>query len=283
MTNNIPFEEVQAIIEHGDEAQNGSIEIVNQLRDKGLNIAPKKPENPTTGLLGRWVKHEDHGDVLIISDWASDTGIVEIVWKDHLTGEDGSNGIYTHIDSLTFPEQATRPEDVPVGEAWLVDLDGGARTRIVALKADHDAWKISDQLDSVVALWSDEYVELVSPLVPERPGKSDADLAWKYGSLQQDYAHLEEQYHTLDSEHKDLALELQKAQERIKTLEKPRTATTEVEYAALPAGSIVVEEGIAVAIAKKNNGRWSCTDEFKYESRELAGVTRTVLREGWGE
>lgn len=231
MTTNIPFEEVQAIIEHGDEAQNGSIEIVNQLRDKGLNIAPPKPSNPTTGLLGRWVKHEDHGDVLIISDWASDTGIVEIVWKDHLTGEDGSNGIYTHIDSLTFPEETTRPEEVPVGEAWLVDIrgdDGPTRTNAIKIVG---GWATGQNW----GLDIDDKVVLISPLVPAAEP------------------------------------------------EKPRTVTTEAEYAALPAGSIVVEEGIAAAIAKKHNGQWSCTGGFAYKTEELSGITRTVLREGWGD
>ena len=83
---------------------------IEQLEDQ-LNNTP-----PTTGLLGRWAKHPQHGDVIITSDHAIDNGLIRIA---HLRSAsmDGACLRSVNIDDLAFPEQTTRPQDVPVGEA----------------------------------------------------------------------------------------------------------------------------------------------------------------------
>lgn len=68
---------------------------------------------------------------------------------------------------------------------------------------------------------------------------------------------------------------------------KPRTVTTEAEYAALPVGSIVASQqyGDWPWVKSAGDGRWWWTGD-KHSSdadKDLAGITRTVLREGWGD
>lgn len=145
-------------------------------------------QQPTTGLLGRWAKHPEHGDVVCVWDEPMEGHItVHYRYKDERTGT-----LYDQVplDSLTFPHQTTRPEDVQPGEAWLVDVEDSEESHksIVALKYACDDWRTSDGVTNC-SFWDDNEVTLISPLTPERPGKDD--LVWKYASLQQDYAHLE--------------------------------------------------------------------------------------------
>lgn len=64
---------------------------------------------------------------------------------------------------LPTPEQTTAPEDVPPGEAWLVDLNG---KRLHAIKDQDEEWYVPE--DS--RYWHmSSAVTLISPLVPARP------------------------------------------------------------------------------------------------------------------
>lgn len=81
-------------------------EQIEQLEDQ-INNA-----QPTTGLLGRWAKHPQHGDVLITSDHATDNGLIRIA---HLRSAamDGACLRSVNIDDLAFPDQTTRPKMCP--------------------------------------------------------------------------------------------------------------------------------------------------------------------------
>ena len=124
---------------------------------------------PTTGLLGRWATNRDGKRVLITADRPSG-GRIETAY----VADDGEMFERSEwMDNLTFPDQTTRPQDVPVGEAWLVDVDGN-RDGVAALKVGHDAWKVADNIGSVNLTWSDEYVTLIAPLIPCLLYTSDA-------------------------------------------------------------------------------------------------------------
>ena len=152
------------------------------------------PPQPTTGLLGRWAKHEEYGDVVCMWDRPDLEGNMHVRWVDE-SFPVATGRYYVPLSSLTFPDQTTRPEDVPAGEAWLVNLNRGVITRVVALKVDRDAWKISDRSDSVVDLWSEEFVELICPLTPERP---ESDLQAKYDALEDKHRKAVEKIKTLE-------------------------------------------------------------------------------------
>lgn len=133
-------------------------EKIEQLQDQ-LNNA-----EPTTGLLGQWATNRHGKRVLITTDRPVD-GWIETTY----VNPDGTTcERVERFDSLSFPEQTTRPEDVPVGEAWLVDADG-IHNSVVALKVGHDAWKVDHNVEPIVAAWSDEYITLITPLIPARP------------------------------------------------------------------------------------------------------------------
>ncbi|MGJ4099754.1 hypothetical protein [Corynebacterium macclintockiae] len=117
---------------------------------------------PTSGLLGRWATNSYGKQVLITADKPS-LGRIETAYieRDGTTYEQAED-----LDDLTFPEQTTRPQDVPVGEAWLVDAQDRVRTEkdVVALKTKDDLWTSSGFLE-----WTDDEVELITPLIPARP------------------------------------------------------------------------------------------------------------------
>ena len=151
-------------------------EQIDQLEEQ-INNA-----QPTTGLLGRWAKHPEYGDVLIADD-KSHNGLIQIVYLSSIS----RNGTYSrivNIDTLTFPDQTTRPQDVPVGAAWLVDVDE-THGNVVALKVGHDAWKVAYSIDPIVTTWSDEYVTLIAPLIPARPQDAPETVTTEeeYGAL----------------------------------------------------------------------------------------------------
>lgn len=105
-------------------------------------------------------------------------------WDNGLTirdKEDGQEvGIYDkEIAQLAYamlayagdqqPNPATRPEDVPVGEAWLVNVDDGTRRaeRVVALKVDHGTWRTGEDAVQIVDFWWNNHeVTLITPLTP---------------------------------------------------------------------------------------------------------------------
>lgn len=134
-------------------------EQIEQLEDQ-INNA-----KPTTGLLGRWAKHPEYGEVLIAEDRATDKGTIHVVYlRDDM--KCGAMGNFVLLDDLTFPEQTTRPEDVPVGEAWLVNAQDSTNTRhgVAALKIEKDIWVSGDRFE-----WIDDEVELITPLIPAHP------------------------------------------------------------------------------------------------------------------
>ncbi|MGJ4084339.1 hypothetical protein [Corynebacterium macclintockiae] len=149
-------------------------EQIKQLQDQ-LNNA-----QPTTGLLGRWATHPEYGDVLIAGD-KSDNGLIQIVYLSSIA----INGTYSrtvNIDDLTFPGQATRPQDVPAGEAWLIDADDGdySTTNTPALKIDEGLWTSRG-----LSEWTDDEVELITPLIPALPHDTPETVTTEeeYGKL----------------------------------------------------------------------------------------------------
>ena len=254
--NMIPADKVRELIEHFESKDIG-IESYGILgRFRALLPTPQ----PTTGLLGRWATHPDYGDVMCVANEPVNDKV--LVFHLHL-GSGESLGALVPLSSLTFPHQATRPEDVPAGEAWLVDVEDSEESHksIVAFKAGPDYWRTPDGVTTTIC-WLDGEVTLISPLTPERPV---SDLQAKYDALEDKY---------------------REAQERIKTLEQastPRTVTTLEEYAALPVGS-VVSDNQNYPFSKDETVGWSRPNSTNcYMSRDLARTTRTVLRYGWGD
>lgn len=127
-----------------------------------------KPTHPEH-LLGRWAKHPEYGDVLIGDDVPIESCVVVIVRDSGRAA--GSSRKYVALSSLTFPEQTTRPEDVPVGEAWLVNVNDGDNSgkSVVALKFNGDHWCTGDGVVDDAHWWTDDEVTLIAPLVSARP------------------------------------------------------------------------------------------------------------------
>ena len=115
-------------------------------------------------------KHPELGEVVCIWDKPSSSGDVFVRWRDESDAV-GSRGAIVPVAELTFPEQATKPEDVPVGEAWLVNVDNWSHSgkRVVALKHASDDWRTGDGVVDDEYWWRDEEVTLISPLVPVAP------------------------------------------------------------------------------------------------------------------
>lgn len=196
---------------------------IEQLEDQINNTAP------TTGLLGRWAKHPQHGNVLVCDDQADDNGLISI----RFLKPSGMMGDIVHIDDLAFPDQTTRPQDVPVGEAWLVGADSGRdqTQQTKALKVSDAWWITPDEQPGEESQWLNSEVTLITPLIPARPQ------------------------------------------------DKPETATTEDDYEALPEGTIV-----AMRIGDpwiRDGGVWTQGNE-SVTTAQLSGITRHVLRRGWG-
>ena len=131
---------------------------------EGMLPKPTYPEH----LFGRWAKHPEHGDVLIGDDVPIESCVVVIVRDSEKAA--GSSRKHVALSSLTFPEQTTRPGDVPVGEAWLVNVDDGTHRaeRVVALKKDFDYWHTGERVVDSGEWWDNE-VTLIAPLVPATP------------------------------------------------------------------------------------------------------------------
>lgn len=133
-------------------------------------------------MLGLWAQHPEYGRVLVVSDGVFDDGSVPILYA----GSDGTNPEYVPVSELTFPYQATSPEDVPVGEAWLVNVDDGKYSgeRVVALKERFSIWRTAfDAVDDEMA-WIDHDVTLIAPLTPQP-------------SLSPEFVETEEEYEAL--------------------------------------------------------------------------------------
>lgn len=136
-------------------------EQIDQLEDQ-LNST-----QPTTGLLGRWATNRDGKQVLITADKPSG-GRIETAYIE----ADGSTYEQVErLDDLTFPDQTTRPEDVPVGEAWLVDAHNGFDTQpnTPALKIAPGLWATPTRETADESEWHNYEVTLITPLIPARP------------------------------------------------------------------------------------------------------------------
>ena len=119
-------------------------------------------------LLGRWAKHPEFGDVFICDDVPIESCVV-VVCRDSEKAA-GSSRKHVPVSSLTFPHMATKPEDVAVGEAWLVNVDDGKHRaeRVVALKKAFDFWHTGERVADSEEWWDNE-VTLIAPLVPVAP------------------------------------------------------------------------------------------------------------------
>lgn len=139
-------------------------ERIDQLEEQSNNVLP------ITGLLGRWAKHPEHGDVPITMDRPLESRAIKIAYLSEEGCEEGMFR-YVSIDDLKFPEQTTRPQDVPVGEAWLIDADNGdnSTTNTPAVKESTGLWITGKNNEGGVNAWSDNEVTLITPLIPARP------------------------------------------------------------------------------------------------------------------
>ena len=260
----IPAEKVRELIKH---FESPVVAVDNREAIRFLRALLPAPPQPTSGLLGRWAKHPEHGDVVCVWDRPDEDGCVFVRWVDEKAAgdADGTNTEYVPFDSLTFPEQATKPEDVPAGEAWLVEQLGEGEQR--AFKTDKDEWQTSSSNPLAVYNIPDDNITLISPLTPERPGKDD--LRAKYDALEGKY---------------------REAVEYITELEQatPRTVASEAEYAALPIGSIVSEPDTPrirnAAFKKIKKNKWERTgDDVHMTDRHMAQMELPVVRYGQGD
>lgn len=139
-------------------------EQIEQLQDQLNNV------QPTTGLMGRWAKHPQYGDVLITMDRPLDSrGIRIVCLSDNMEG--GAAYRLVNIDDLDFPDQTTRPQDVPVGEAWLVDATDGYSNQhnTPAIKIGATLWVTPIQGTNDENEWHNHEITLITPLIPARP------------------------------------------------------------------------------------------------------------------
>ncbi|MGJ4124221.1 hypothetical protein ACN4DT_03210 [Corynebacterium macclintockiae] len=136
-------------------------ERIGKLEDQ-LNNA-----QPTTGLLGRWAINRHGKQVLITADRPVG-GWIETAY---VSPDGATSEKVEEFARLTFPDQTTRPEDVPVGEAWLVDADAGdaSTTNTPAVKESTGLWITGENNEGGVRAWSDNEVTLITPLIPARP------------------------------------------------------------------------------------------------------------------
>lgn len=196
-------------------------------------------QQPTTGLLGRWAKHPEHGDVVCVAERPA-SGLVKIAFQDNCVLMSVKYATVA-LSSLTFPEQAAKPEDVPAGEAWLVDVETPflSLQSVVAIKGLNKMWLTLEGATEVT--WcSNGIITLISPLTPERPV---FDLQAKYDELNAKY---------------------REAQARIKTLEQPSPVwRIEHDWRNLKAGEYAIDkEGYDGIIRRKSDdGSYWLTDE----------------------
>lgn len=151
---------------------------LEELRQQAKNLAKQIEQledqinsaEPTTGLLGRWAKHPKHGDVLITNDRADNDGQVYVRY---LVNEatTGVRGAFVPVDTLELPDQTTRPQDVPVGEAWLVDATDGhdQAQQTKALKVSDAWWITPNEQPGEEPQRLNSKVTLITPLIPARP------------------------------------------------------------------------------------------------------------------
>ena len=158
----------------------GLAEQIEQLEDQ-INNA-----KPTTGLLGLWAKHPEYGEVLIAEDRATDKGTIHVVYlRDDM--KCGAMGNFVLLDDLEFPDQTTCPQDVPVGEAWLVDAHNGfdSQPNTPALKIAPGLWATPAREAADESEWHNYEITLITPLSPARPHDNPQTVTTEeeYGEL----------------------------------------------------------------------------------------------------
>ena len=262
----IPAEKVRELIEKFKEDTKHDC-IVADLR------ALLPAQQPTSGLFGKWAKHQEHGDVMCIWGKPDSSGHISVHWAKK-GGFNDVEGRLVLLSELTFPHQATKPADVPEDQPWLVDVEATHvfESGMVGIRCEDGLWSVL-YANGDHDLCSDKEITLVCPLVPERPV---SDLQAK--STERALDRVKAKYDELESKYRE-------AQERIKTLEQPqhpRTVTTPEEYDALPVGSHVR--------AYPNSCIWKrCADGMWRTSEGATGDSlhdfhpRAVLRYGWGD
>lgn len=164
---------------------------IDALRDAGVNIADK-PTKPTTNLMGRWAKHPDFGDVVIVNN-VTINSYVMVVCRDILNAA-GTSRKHIKLSDLMFPEETTRPEDVPVGEAWLVNADDGYESAegVTAFKINDTSWVTGDSNGIMETVWENDEVELIAPLIPARPLDTDRGESPETVTTEDEYTMLPE-------------------------------------------------------------------------------------------
>lgn len=151
-------------------------ELQQQIKDLTGQIEQLKAEEareakqPRDNLLGRWARHEEYGHVLIASQHANKHGGLFVAYPDD-GFPDGADGRYADQRDLTFPEQTTRPQDVPVGEAWLVDAHNtnDHQHNTPALKIGAALWVTPIRGTADESEWHNHEITLITPLIPARP------------------------------------------------------------------------------------------------------------------
>ena len=149
-------------------------------------------QQPTSGLLGRWAKHEEYGDVVCMWDRPDPEGNMHVRWVDE-SFPVATGRYYVPLSDLTFPEQTTKPEEVPAGEAWLVDVDG-EKYNAVKTTDRFPWWFFNPEINTHYG-WGNSSITLIAPLTPERPG---TDLQAKYDALDAKYREAREKIKTLE-------------------------------------------------------------------------------------
>ena len=276
--NMIPAEKVRGVINEIDSCLDGT--YLNDQARRALeatkvsieNILPAPPQ-PTTGLLGRWAKHDAYGDVVVISDYSSYNGKVWVSYTDN-DEPDGASTDHVPFDSLMFPEQAMKPEEVPAGEAWLVDVNAGELSlkSALAIKDSNDTW-LTLEGATRVTLCSNGMITLLAPLTPERPV---SDLQAK--STERALDRMKAKYDEIEWEYKQAQAEIT----WLKAGNTPRIVATPEEYDALPVGSQVRASSTAPIWQKSADGLWEANNGLTrsdLQNRDL----RTVVRYGWGD
>lgn len=230
---------------------------IQALRDAGVDIGDK-PTQPTSNLLGRWAKHPECGDVLITSDKAYGECIdVSVYDSDWLTGSFHKR---VQRGELTFPEQTTCPEDVPVGGAWLINVDdlGSIIKQAVAIKISENCWVVKLEEMPHIRAFGDRHVTLITPLVPANP---------------QD-----------QGQPSDITPPEQTTCPEDVTVGEQRFVTTQEEHEALLVGSIVARDG-GDPYVKIARSKWKSLNNSTRTNVEMGGVrqVRRVLRRGWAK
>lgn len=243
----IPADKVRDILRRYDGG------LTDQLENDLRALLPA--QQPTTGLLGRWAKHPDYGDVMCAWDKEKD-GWIGIRNRG---GNDGT-GVELHqvpLDSLTFPHQATKPADVPADQPWLVDVEAAHVTEknVMGVRNEDGDWRLYCREKAGVDYCTDEGITLVCPLTPERPGKDD--LQAKYDDLEKRWKHLDDLYSARGSFIDELNAKYREAQERIKTLEQPAWRI-EHDHTNLRVGEYIIDcDGdTGVITDKSHSGYW---------------------------